>query len=109
MILEGSKDQKELNNAVSKFYIAANNLKGSIKIAPIILNTTPRVKPTIAKGSRINQTKKSRKNNPTAKGQHITNNIQKSKTAINNFIATKIFYLLRLKYQTRFYNNLILS
>jgi hypothetical protein len=76
---------------LSIFYIAANNLKGSIKIAPIILNTTPSVKPTIAKGSRSNQTKKRRKNNPKATGQHKTNNIQKSNTAINNFIATKIF------------------
>ena len=80
-----------------------------MKIAPIILNTTPRVNPTIAKGSNNNQTKKSRKNSPTAKGQHMTNNMQKSNTAINNFIATKIFYLLLLKYQTRFSNKLIFS
>lgn len=80
-----------------------------MKIAPIILNTTPSVNPTIAKGSSSNQTKKRRKNNPTAKGQHITNNIQKSNTAINSFIAIKIFYLLTNKYQTRISNNLILS
>jgi hypothetical protein len=88
------------------FYNAANNLKGSIKIAPIILNTTPRVKPTIAKGSSSSQTKKRRKNNPTARGQHKTNNIQNSKTAINNFIATKIFYLLESNIKPDFLINL---
>jgi len=57
-------------------------------MAPIILNTTPSVNPTIANGSRISQKNMRIKNKPTAKGQHKVNNMQKSNTAINSFIAT---------------------
>ena len=75
------------------FYTAANNLNGSIKIAPIILKTTPRVKPTIAKGSNSSQTNIKIKNAPTASGQHKTNRMQKRSMAINSFIATIIICL----------------
>ena len=57
-------------------------------MAPIILNTTPSVNPTIANGSRISHRNMRIKNKPTAKGQHKVNKMQKSNTAINSFIAT---------------------
>ncbi len=90
-------------------YTAAKSLNGSIKIAPIILNTTPSVNPTIANGSNISQKNIRIKNKPTARGQHRTNSMQKSNTAINSFIATKVFYLFKIKYQTRISNKLIIS
>jgi len=78
-------------------------------MAPIILNTMPSVNPTIAKGRSISQMNIRIKNKPTARGQHRVKSMQKSNTAINSFIATKIFYLFKIKYQTRIYNKLILS
>ncbi len=78
-------------------------------MAPIILNTTPSVNPTIANGSNISQKNMRIKNKPTAKGQHRVNNMQKSNTAINSFISTEIFYLFKIKYQTRISNKLIIS
>ncbi len=41
-----------INSIIYGPYTAAKSLKGSMKIAPIILNTTPSVNPTIANGSR---------------------------------------------------------
>jgi len=78
-------------------------------MAPIILNTTPSVNPTIANGSNISQKNIRIKNKPTAKGQHRVNIMQKSSIAINSFISTGIFYLIKIKYQTRISNKLIIS
>jgi hypothetical protein len=44
-----------------------------------------------------------------ANGQHSVKSIQKSNTAIKSFIATKFFYLNLFKFQTSFFNNLIIS
>ena len=71
--------------------MAANSLKGSIKMAPMILKTTPSVKPTMAKGRSKNQTNINKKNKPTASGQHRANKIQNNRTAIKNFIALDFF------------------
>jgi hypothetical protein len=72
--------------------MAAKSLKGSKNMAPIILNTTPSVNPTIAKGRSRSQTKINKKNKPIANGQHNVKRIQKSSTAIKSFIAI-IFYI----------------
>jgi len=77
-------------------------LNGSIKIAPIILKTTPSVNPTIAKGSNISQKNMRIKNKPTAKGQHRVNNMQKSNTAINNFISANFFICLKSNIKPEF-------
>lgn len=45
---------------------------GNISTAPINLKTTSSVKPTIRKGSSINQTRGNRKSNTRASGQHTT-------------------------------------
>ena len=96
-----------INSIIYGPYTAAKSLKGSMKIAPIILNTTPSVNPTIANGSSINQRNIRIKNKPTARGQQRVNNIQKSNTAINSFIATKIFIYLKSNIKPEFLINLL--
>ena len=46
------------------------------------------VKPTRRKGSRINQTMGKRKNMTKANGQHKTNNMHRSKAAMNVFMMS---------------------
>ena len=48
--------------------------KGSVRIAPINLNTAVMVKPTIRNGRRINQINGKRKSATNASGQQIANN-----------------------------------
>lgn len=72
--------------------MAAKSLNGNRNMAPIILNTTPSVNPTIAKGSSNSHIKINKKNKPIARGQHRVNRMQNNNTAINTFMATKYFY-----------------
>lgn len=62
-------------------------LNGKSKIPPTILNITSIVKPSILKGMRMTQANRNRKNTIIARGQHITNRMQRSKKAITVFMC----------------------
>jgi len=64
-----------------------SSLKGSNKIAPMILKMTANVNPRIWKGNKSNQKKINKKKTPMANGQHKENSIKKSNRAIMNFIV----------------------
>jgi hypothetical protein len=58
--------------------IALTTLKGKVRIAPMTLNTTPNVSPTILKGKSINQTIGKRNKAMSARGQQRINNRHQS-------------------------------
>lgn len=73
---------------------------GKSSMAPMNLNTTSKVKPTIRKGSRSSQISGKRKINSKATGQHSTNNMHHNKTAINVLISRTVFVpLVQIPFQ----------
>gem|GEM_PF-5300774 len=63
-----------------------NILKGNIRTAPINLNTSSSVSPTILNGNKISHKIGRIKTNANATGQHITNRMHQSKMAITDLI-----------------------
>lgn len=55
----------------------------------MILNTAPRVKPTIMRGRVISQNTGRTNISTRANGQHMTNNIHHNNTAITNLMGTR--------------------
>jgi hypothetical protein len=64
---------------------------GNKSIAPIILKTHSKVKPTILKGKVISQINGKRSRNSKAKGQHKTKRIHQSTKEINTCMLNYIF------------------
>jgi hypothetical protein len=77
---------KNIKHPDAKSYIAFKRRKGNKRIAPINLNTTSRVNPTILKGRRISQTIGNRNISTRAKGQQSTNKIHQRRIAISVLI-----------------------
>lgn len=72
-------------------------------MAEIILNTAPRVNPTIMKGNVISQNIGSMNISASANGQHMTNSIHHNKTAIMNLMGIGVC-LQKSKRQTKVAN-----
>jgi hypothetical protein len=80
-------------------YMAFIRRKGNKRIAPINLNTTSRVNPTILKGRRINQIIGNRNISTSANGQQRTNKIHQRRIAISVLISFNMRIPVQTSYQ----------
>lgn len=97
---------KNIKHPDAKSYIAFKRRKGNKRIAPINLNTTSRVNPTILKGRRINQIKGNRNISIRASGQQSTNKINQRRIAISVLIESLCAFYIQTSYQSPIRPNL---